>query len=41
MLYRLLDPTNYTKSLRQLMSLLYLLGAEVEVEVRDRPRHAG
>jgi len=40
-LYRLLDPTNYTKSLRQLLSLLYLLGAEVEVEVKDRPRRAG
>jgi hypothetical protein len=37
-LYRLLDPTNYAKSLRQLLSLLYLLGAEVEVEVKDRPR---
>jgi len=37
-LYRLLDPTNYAKSLRQLISLLYLLGAEVEVEVKDRPR---
>jgi hypothetical protein len=37
-LYRLLDPTNYAKSLKQLLSLLYLLGAEVEVEVRNRPR---
>jgi hypothetical protein len=37
-LYRLLDPTNYSKSLRQLISLLYVLGCEVEVEVRDRPR---
>ena len=37
-LYRLLDPTNYAKSVKQLISLLYLLGAEVEVEVRDRPR---
>ncbi|MHB1910894.1 MAG: hypothetical protein ACYCTI_02425 [Acidimicrobiales bacterium] len=35
-LYRLLDLTNYAKSLRQLLALLYLLGAEVEVEVRDR-----
>jgi hypothetical protein len=35
-LYRLLEPTNYTKSLGQLLSLLYLLGAEVEVTVRDR-----
>jgi len=36
-LYRLLDPTNYTKSLRQLFSLLYLLGCEVDIEVKDRP----
>jgi hypothetical protein len=39
-LYRLLEPTNYTKSLRQLISLLYLLGAEVEVAVKDRRRRA-
>ncbi len=37
-LYRLLDPTNCAKSLKQLVSLLYLLGAEVEVEVRNRTR---
>ena len=37
-LYRFLDPTNHAKSLKQLVSLLYLLGAEVEVEVRNRPR---
>ena len=37
-LYRLLDPTNYSKSLRQLLSLLYLLGCEVEVEVKKGPR---
>ena len=37
-LYRLLDPTNYSKSLRQLISLLYVLGCEVELEVKDRPR---
>jgi hypothetical protein len=37
-LYRLLDPTNYSKSLRQLISLLYVLGCEVDVEVRERPR---
>jgi hypothetical protein len=36
-LYRLLDPTNYSKSLRQLFSLLYLLGCEVDIEVKDRP----
>ena len=40
-LYRLLDPTNYTKSVRQLMALLYLLGCDVEVEVKERtPRAA-
>lgn len=37
-LYRLLDPTDYAKSLKQLISLLYFLGAEVEVEVRNRTR---
>lgn len=37
-LYRLMDPTNYSKSLRQLLSLLYVLGCEVELEVKDRPR---
>ena len=35
-LYRLLDPTNYAKSLRQLMALLYLLGCDVDVEVKER-----
>ncbi len=40
-LYRLLDPTNYGKSLKQLVALLYLLGAEIEVEVKNRAqRHA-
>ena len=40
-LYRLLDPTNYGKSLKQLVALLYLLGAEVELEVKNRTqRHA-
>jgi hypothetical protein len=40
-LYRLLDPTNSTKSLRQLMALLYLLGCDVEVDVKERsPRAA-
>jgi hypothetical protein len=34
-LYRLLDPTNYRKSLPQLISLLYVLGCEVDIEVRD------
>jgi hypothetical protein len=40
-LYRLLDPTNYTKSVKQLISLLYLLGAEVDVEVKTRPGRRG
>ncbi|MGD0881021.1 MAG: hypothetical protein ABSB09_05590 [Acidimicrobiales bacterium] len=35
-LYRLLDTTNYTKSLQQLFSLLYLLGYEVDVSIRER-----
>lgn len=35
-LYRLLDPANYTKSVRQLLSLLYVLGCEVDVEVTER-----
>ncbi len=39
-LYRLIDPTNYTKSLRQLMALLYLLGCNVDVAIRDRPGRA-
>lgn len=39
-LYRLLDPTNYSKSLRQLLALLYLLGCDVDVEVKDRAGRA-
>jgi hypothetical protein len=39
-LYRLLDPTNYAKSVRQLMALLYLLGCEIDVEVKERPSRA-
>jgi hypothetical protein len=42
-LYRLLDPTNYSKSVRQLILLLYVLGFQVELAVRERsdvrPRH--
>lgn len=34
--YRLLDPTNYTKSIGQLISLLEVLDCEVEVIVRDK-----
>jgi len=37
-LYRLLDPTNYAKSLRQLISLLYVLGYEIDVEIKERSR---
>lgn len=35
-LYRLLDPTNYSKSVRQLLSLLYILGYDVEVDLKHR-----
>lgn len=35
-LYRLLDPTNYAKSMRQMLSLLYVLGYDVEVDLRAR-----
>ena len=34
--YRLLDQTNYKKSVRQMLSLLYLLDCEVEFVVRER-----
>jgi hypothetical protein len=37
-LYRLLDPANTTKSLGQLISLLHVLGCDVQVVVQ--PRHA-
>ena len=39
-LYRLLEPTNTTKSLRQLMALLHLLGYDVDVEIRRRRSRA-
>jgi hypothetical protein len=35
-LYRLLDPTNYRKSIRQMCELLWVLGYEVSFELRDR-----
>lgn len=35
-LYRLLDQTNYSKSLGQLLALLYVLDCEVDVVVRAR-----
>lgn len=34
--YRLLDPTNYKKSMGQLISLLEILDCEVELVVRDK-----
>ncbi len=34
--YRLLDQTNYRKSVRQMLSLLHLLDCEVELVIRDR-----
>jgi hypothetical protein len=34
-LYRLLDPTNYSKSLRQTVSLLYVLGYDVDFAVKE------
>jgi len=36
--YRLLDPTNSTKSVGQLVALLHILDFEVDVVVRPRPR---
>lgn len=39
-LYRLLDPTNSAKSLKQMIALLHILGAEVSFKVRSRPRRA-
>lgn len=35
--YRLLDQTNYSKSIGQLLSLLEILDCEVELIVRDKP----
>jgi hypothetical protein len=39
-LYRLLDPTNYGKSVGQMLALLHVLGCDVEVTVRLRARHS-
>ena len=36
-LYRLLDPTNYNKSLHQLLALLNHLGYDVDVSLTKRP----
>lgn len=35
-LYRLLDPTNSTKSINQMVALLHVLGCDVSVAVRKR-----
>lgn len=35
--YRLLDPTNHTKSVGQMLALLHLLGQEVDFVVSPRP----
>ena len=35
--YRLLDTTNYTKSVDSMLSLLWALDCEVEIVVKDRP----
>ena len=35
-LYRLLDTTNYRKSVRQILSLLHALDCEVDLVIRDR-----
>jgi len=39
-LYRLLDPTNYAKSIDQMICLLYVLGCEVSIAVKPRKRAA-
>ncbi len=39
-LYRLLDPANSSKSIDQMIALLYVLGCEVSVVVRKRKRAA-
>lgn len=36
--YRVLDETNYTKSVGQLLALLHILGCEVDFTVRRRKR---
>lgn len=38
--YRLLDQTNYTKSIDQLMRLLSVLDCEVDLVVKSRKKHA-
>ena len=38
--YRLLDTTNYRKSIGQMVSLLYVLDCEVTLDVRKRRRRS-
>ena len=38
--YRLLDQTNYRKSMGQLLSLLHVLDCDVDFIVKDRPRRS-
>jgi hypothetical protein len=38
--YRLLDQTNYAKSIDQLMALLAILDCQIDLVVRRKPRHA-
>lgn len=40
-LYRLLDTTNYNKSVGQMLALLYLVDREVRFEVRERSPERG
>ena len=35
-LYRLLDPANHRKSMRQLISLLHVLNCDVDLVVKER-----
>lgn len=37
--YRLLDQTNYKKTIDQLMTLLHILDYEVEIVVKKKPPH--
>ena len=39
-LYRLLDQTNYTKSVDQLLELLRILDCDVDILVKKRPRRS-
>ena len=39
-LSRLLDPANTQKSMRNLISILYILDCEVDILLKDRTAHA-